>query len=305
MKTEERYLQFPLFLLRDMIERKEDTINKILSYGVYRYSTKFSYTVEDASKNLMYYFYRKKRELTSYLSQTLNTYIESEILDLDEDYNGFNDKEFEPTFEMEQLDKIYKTDTEFLNRVIEFYQMQLAFNSIGINGGIEFCLKSAKEIEKQIEPNEPQPMISKSLLFDFRDNPKSEFDLIQFLAYIAIKSILGKNPYAKVNKELVISRMFGYSSIKHLPDKLKPGLNELRAKYLHRYHFDELKLKLVENWNVITYSNKMRGFYVAIKNKVSIDELALNAEAKKKKNRIEALKRQQKEATAKALAKLK
>jgi hypothetical protein len=305
METKEKYLQFPLFLLRDMLVNKEDTINRIFTYGVYKYSTKFSYTVEDASKNLMYFFYRKKRELTSYLSETLNTYIESEILVLDEDYNGFNGKEFEPTFEMEQLDKIYRTDAEFLNRVIEFYQMQLSFNSIGINGGIEFCLNSAKEIEKQIPPNEPQPMISKSLLFEFRDNPKSEFDLIQFLAYIAIKSILGKNPYAKVNKKLVISRMFGYSSIKHLPDKLKPGLNELRAKYLHRYHFDELKLKLVENWNVITYSNKMRGFYVAIKNKVSIDELALNAEAKKKKNRIEALKKQQKEATAKALAKLK
>lgn len=305
MKTEERYLQFPLFLLRDMIERKEDTINKILSYGVYRYSTKFSYTVEDASKNLMYYFYRKKRELTSYLSETLNDYIENEILYLDEDYNGFDDKEFEPTFEMEQLDKIYKTDAEFLTRVIEFYQMQLAFNSIGINGGIEFCLNSAKEIEKQIEPNEPQPMISKSLLFEFRDEQKSEFDLIQFLAFIAVKSILGKRQYTKTNKNHIVSRMFGYSSIKHLPDKLKPGLKELRAKYSYRYHIDKLILNLELNWNIITYSNHNRGMYVAMKNKIDIKELALIAEAKKQKTKVEALKQLKKEATAEALAKLK
>jgi hypothetical protein len=305
METKERYVQFPLFLLREMLLNKKDTINKIISFGLYKYSTKFNYTVDDASKNLMYYFYRKKRELTSYLSETIDTYIESEILDLDEDYNGFNDKEFEPTFEMEQLDKIYKTDAEFLNRVIEFYQMQLAFNSIGINGSIELCLNTAKKIEKQIEPNEPQPMVNTNLLFDFRENEKSESDLIQFLAYIAIKSILGKNLCTKTNKNHILSRMFGYSSIKHLPDKLKPSINELRTKYSHRHHFTQLIKKLEMNWQIITYSNHIRGMYVAMKYKISIDELALKAETKKEKVKIEALKQLKKEAKEKALEQIK
>jgi hypothetical protein len=305
METKERYLQFPLFLIREMLVNKEDTINKILMYGIYKYSTKFSYSVEDASKNLMYYYYRKKRELTGFLSKEIERFINSDLLVLDEDYNGFQGTEFEPVFELEQLETIFETETEFLNRVIEFYQMQLSYNSLGISGNIEQSLKIGKEIEKQIQAGEPQPMISKSLLFDFRDKEKSEFDLIQLVAYIAIKSILGKKQYAKTNKNHIVSRMFGYPSIKHLPDKQKPGLKELIEKYSCRYHIDKVLLNLELNWKIITYSNNIRGMYVAMENKISIDALALIAETKKQTAKVEALKQQKKEATQKALMQLK
>jgi len=305
METKERYLQFPLFLIREILVNKEDTINKILLYGIYKYSTKFSYSVEDASKNLMYYYYRKKRELTDFLSKEIERFINSDLLVLDEDYNGFQGDEFEPVFELEQLVTIYETDNEFLNRVIEFYQMHLSYNSLGISGNIEQSLKIGKEIETQIQTGEPQPMISKSLLFDFRDKEKSEFDLIQLVAYVGIKSILGKKQYIKTNKMHILSRMFGYASIEHLKNKRQPVINDLIEKYSCRYHIDKVLLNLELNWKIITYSNNMRGMYVAMENKISIDELALIAEAKKQKTKVDALKQQKKEATQKALMQLK
>jgi hypothetical protein len=148
------------------------------------------------------------------------------------------------------------------------------------------------------------PMISKSLLFDFRDNEKKEIDLIQLVSYIAVKSILGVKSFVKTNKMHIVCRMFGYSSVKHLPVKMPTNINSLFLKYSNRYHIDKVLMQLELNWNVITYSNKIRGMYIAMSNKTSIEQLALLAETRKHKNRIAEHKKKKKEATAKALEQL-
>jgi len=304
METTEKYLQFPLFLIRGMLINKTEVINKIIYYGIYKYSTKFSYTIKDASKNLMFYYYRKKDELTDNLRITIETYIEKEMIVIDEDYNGFHGKGFDPDTEIEQLNLIMEKDIDFRNKVIEFYQMQLSYSSLEITGNIQNCLKKGKEIEEQIPIGEPMPMISKSLLFDFRDNEKKEIDLIQLVSYIAVKSILGVKSFVKTNKMHIVCRMFGYSSVKHLPVKMPTNINSLFLKYSHRYHIDKVLTQLELNWNVLTYSNNIRGMYVAMSNKINIEQLVLSAETRKHKNRIAELKRQKKEATAKALEQL-
>jgi len=304
-KPNEKYLQFPLFLLREMITNKEETINNIIRYGIYRYSTKFSYSIEDATKQMIYYYYRKQSELTPYLLTTAKKYIKKKLLVLDEDYNGFSGDAFNPEYEYEQLEKIFETDIEFQNNVIEFYQIHLAYTSLGVSGNKENCLKVGKEIEKQVKQNEPMPMISKSLLFEFRDKDKTEFELIQLIAFIAVKSILGTKSSVKTNKKHIVSRMFGYASIKHLPETLKPNIKALFQKYSLRYHIDKLLQTLELNWKVLTYSNNIRGMYVAMENKINIENLALIAETKKQTNRIEALKQSKKDAKEKALQQLK
>ncbi|MBK6952308.1 MAG: hypothetical protein IPH24_09750 [Crocinitomicaceae bacterium] len=97
----------------------------------------------------------------------------------------------------------------------------------------------------------------------------------------------------------MVSRMFGYTSHKHLPSRLSPLIEVLFKKYSNRYHIDKVLQQLELNWNVITYSNNIRGMYVAMEHKISIEALALAAETKKQKNRIIELK------NAKALAKQK
>lgn len=305
METKEKYLQFPLFLIRNMVIDKETTINKILNFGIYKYSKNFDYSIEDASKNLVYYYCRKQNDLTKYLLKAINRYSCVEILDLDEDCSGFQGKEFEPAYEIEQLIEIFKTDTEFKNEVIEFYQMQLSYNSLGISGNIEMSLKQGKEIESQIEKNEPLPMINMKLLFEFRDKEKSEFDLMQFVAFVGIKSIIGKKQYVKTNKNHIISRMFGYSSIMQLPNEDNAIIKELIKKYSYRYHIDRVLLYLELNWKLMTYSNNIRGMYLSIENKINIDELALIAETKKHKNKIKALQQLKIDAKEKALKQLK
>jgi hypothetical protein len=131
-------------------------------------------------------------------------------------------------------------------------------------------------------------MIGKHLAFEFRDNPKTEFEQAQLLAYIAINSIIGTKKYTKTNRKHIVSRMFGYASFSKMSEK---ELSEIQNKYLTRYHFDRVILHLELNWNICTYSNKMRGIYISMKNKFPLDELIALAEKRKQSNRITELKK--------------
>jgi len=301
MENKEKYFQFPLFLMRGLFIDKEKALNDIISYGIYHFS-KMDYDIEEVAKQLMYGYYRSG--LTNDLIVLTQSYIDKESIEIDEDNNSFYGSEFNPETEVYQLLEIFENDNNFKEKAIEFFQIKQAYSFLGIEGSVENTLKAGKAIEKIIPEKEPFPNISKSLVFDFRDNEKSEFDLIQFAAYISIRSILGRKGYCKTNKKMIISRMFGYKSNKDLPDEMDPAIKDLFIKYSNRYHIDKVLLHLELNWNIITYSRNIRGLYVGNGNKVSIADLVLFAETKKKKRKIENLKSAKIEAREKALQQL-
>lgn len=301
-QTNEKYIQFPLFLLTDLHVNKADTINQIFKYGIYNYSTKFNVRPFDVAKQLVYDLYRG--ELSKDIKQQINA-LKSTTIGCNKDYNGFNaDGTFEPTDEINVLLDHFAVDSRFYRNASEHYKLHLAYESLGISGNKQHCIKVAKEICNRIPKCEPMPMINTKFLFEFRDKDKSDFELIQLTAFIAIKSILGVKPYAKTNKAHIVSRMLGYSSIKHIPDTLKTKIRELLQKYSKRHHIDKLIKELEMNWNVVTYSKYNRGMYVAISKRVNIYELALIAESKKQKHKAEALKTTKNDARQKALQQL-
>lgn len=296
METNEKYFQFPLFLLRDLIEDKEKTLNNILIYGAYSFSQKLYSNLKATAKQLMYEYYRGN--LPKDLLNSLQSYINEDIIEIDEDFSRFNGNEFNPEVEVEQLLVIWQTNTKFKNRAIEFYKTILAFRFTRIIGNYQNVIDIGEQIKNTINPGEPMPMINKELLFQYRDNDKTEFELIQLACYIGIRSILGKKSYCKTNKPMILCRAFGYSSNKTLPEEMPP----LFIKYSNRYHIDRV-LKSIElnNWNLHFYSNQMRGLYVGIKNKISLETLVLTAETNKQKNKVEKLKQDKNNAKQKAL----
>ncbi len=299
---DERYLQFPLFLIRNIFINKEQTINQIIKYGIYRYSTRFKYSIDNIAQQIIYDYY--KGNLSNDLKQKIDL-IDNEIIGKDDDYNGFTGKgQFDPANEITELMECFKNDDDFYLVAIEHYRIHLAYQSLNISGNKENCLQIGKEIENQITKGEPMPMINLNLLFDFRDNPKSEFEIMQLCAFIAIKSILGIKNAVKTNKNHIQSRIFGYASIKHLPTEFNEVTKALYNKYSHRYHIDKVLQHLELNWNIITYSNNLRGLYLAVNNKMNIEQLALLAETKKQKNRILDLKKKKADAKNKALQQL-
>lgn len=174
----------------------------------------------------------------------------------------------------------------------------MIFKKFGITGDYLYAFSQGKKIAETIPPKEPIPMMNKEKLFEYRDQNKSEYELLKFAVNIGMRSILGTKSYCLTNKNMIFSRAFGYKDIKQLEenkkkigeyyelyfDKKKPG----KVRYHTNKILDEIE---VENWNLYKYSNNsIRGIYIAKKRSIKIEKLIEMAKERNKKYRIKAIK---------------
>jgi hypothetical protein len=291
-KKETKYLQFPLSMLPELVFNTQATIVKIEYYGIYRYSKnileKKEGDIEKALKQFLYYYYRKNEFLTESLIQKMERYISEESLILDTDYNGFHNESFNPESDINSLMAIIQTDSDFKYEILEWYWIccsSFFFNLEKTINPVQI-LKIGSEVSSEIKPQEPMVSCKLNHLENFYKEEKDEYDKIQLVAYLAIRSILGGKEYVKTNKSHILSRMMGYGSKKMIPSELSDEVFQLFDKYTIRYHIDKLIVELQLNWNLLTYSNHNRGIYIALKSEeknMTIEKLALIAEQGKKK----------------------
>lgn len=52
-----------------------------------------------------------------------------------------------------------------------------------------------------------------SIAYDFQNHKKKEFDFVVLAAHLACHSIVGKHPYSRVTKDLILSRMSGAAGL--------------------------------------------------------------------------------------------
>jgi hypothetical protein len=282
-----KYLQFPLFLLKGLFSDKQSTFCQIIKFGIYKFAKSINYDLTNVARQVIYRNYNK--ELPLEITLNINRY-KLEYFGTDEDYKGFTDMgtSYDPSEEISEILNLFKKDNDLKNTCINHYCVWQALDFLAINGDSESILNEGYKIEKIIPKGEVMAMIGKHLVFDFRDNHKTEFEQAQLLAYIAINSIVGTKKFSKTNRKHIVSRMFGYASFAKMSEK---ELSEIQNKYLMRYHFDRVIQQLELNWNICTYSNKMRGIYISMNNKFPLDELIALAEKRKQSNRIAELKK--------------
>ena len=305
MATKPKYLQFPLSLLREFHIDKSKTINKIIEFGICHYAKNHNKqnNLNSMVNHFIYVNYQEK--LPTVLKQHLRG--ELEYFGYDEDYKGFNTYgKLEPMDgERDELINYFENNEGVRNLAFQLYDISLAKKSLGIKAGDDSnCLKTYNEIKLATAEDTIFPMVNKESLFNFRDNEKTEFEIMQFLTFIGIKSVLGTKQYIKTNYGLIFARAFGYNSVKAMPDALSKEIQPIYNKYAIRWHRDKIKNELEDNWNLKTYSNNTRGFYVSVDSKCSLENLALVGESSKQKNKDLKRKNDKAEATAKALEKL-
>ncbi len=294
--TNDRYFQFPLFLLRDLMTDKNKALNNIIRYGLFSFAEKINPNMNEVIRQLMYCYYRDRADMPNDLIKLIDGHVNT-----DEDYNGFNGTEFKPEYETEQLIEIFQSDSKFEAMAIEFYKIRQAYSFIGVTGNYQNCLSVGRQIQANIQKGEPMPMIDKNQLFEYRDSEKTEIELMQFAVNIAIRSIIGEKNYSKTNKEMILCRAFGYKTKNHLPETMP----DIFRKYLNRYHIDKVLQKIeLGNWNLIFYANNMRGMYIGFKSKISLEKLIEIAEMKREKKKLEDLKAAKKTAQEKVLIKI-
>lgn len=125
--------------------------------------------------------------------------------------------------------------------------------------------------------NSPMTGIERNLYSEFNKLEKSDFEKANFLAYHALKSIVGNKIFQKADNKLLWSRMDG--RVKTIKDVSE--LSEKVRYFAQEYQTLKIKRELQENWGVIYYAQQTRGFYFSFK----LDLKSLIREAQKRKRR--------------------
>lgn len=166
---------------------------------------------------------------------------------------------------------------------------KIASDKLGITyGNPAKSWRSGKRLyKKYIEENKNSPAffsISKGTYWYLKDEDTTEWDRAVILAYLAVKSMVGKRDMIKTNMTLICSRMDGKTKSVSSEMISKPV-----AKYLNRYWSKKILIALYKRYGVVSYggnqSHKVRGFYISTK--LTIEQLITKAEADMKAARSE------------------
>jgi hypothetical protein len=186
--------------------------------------------------------------------------------------------------------KLTGTQAERLKAACKWYVVQAGNNSKTIADG--------KELTENTPENSPKVGLSLSMFWDFYNNDKSDFDKICLLGYLAIKSILQKKPYWKLDNKFWLSRMDGKVKAVAEFDEISESI----LKYSSEYQTKKIKTELRNNWGLVAYGRYTRGFYVSYS--LTIDQLVFEAEKRRKSTIDKQHKQAEKEALLKAIQKL-
>jgi len=123
----------------------------------------------------------------------------------------------------------------------------------------------------------PMTGIERNLYSEYNKPEKSDFEKACFLAYHAMKSIVGNKNFQKADNKLLWARMDG--QVKAIRDITE--ISEPVRFFTQEYQTLKIKRELQENWGLVYYAQQTRGFYVSFR----LDLKSLIVEAMKRKRK--------------------
>jgi len=142
------------------------------------------------------------------------------------------------------------------------------------------------ELYHSLPQGSPKASVTNTVIKDFHQHPKTEFESICFLAFAASRSILQKQSVIKLPNRYLVARMAGHSGI----SEPLPGWIE---KYDNRYQLGKIKQELQHNWGLKLYAHHTRGSFISFK--MTLEELIMYAEGKRRKTKEKQLRKQKEE----------
>ncbi len=194
---------------------------------------------------------------------------------------------------------IYRKALDFLERnettvAPKHIQQAMEYFNLTVNN-LQNRVNNGKELHDTFSVSNPMVSINTSLLLQFCNEEKTDFEILTFRAYCAIRSILGVKPCCKVKNDYLLARMYGFRKVDEYQVRNTLTLN--------RYQLDKIKLELQKNWGLIYYSRQTRGFYVSFT--IALETLILHVERNRETCKAKELKQKKDEAYQKAMQKLK
>lgn len=163
---------------------------------------------------------------------------------------------------------------------------------------LQTTLDVGKLLYEYYPKNSPKVGLNKDIWLSYYKTEKTEFEIITLLAFLALKSILGRKPYCKVTNNYWLARMDGKPCQIKSYDELSPVIK----KYANEYRLGKIKQTLIDSWNLKTYSYHTRGFYVSFDK--TLDDLIFKVEAIRKSNHVLDYKARVKEFRKEAVERL-
>lgn len=264
MEDNQKYFFVPIQMLRGLHTDKKKTLRDCAMYGVFSLTqTKKVTTKEERTfiEQFVYAYYNEPDTMTMELAEKMEQYIDEGMFHADADHKGFaagKGRKLNVDSEIHELERIFEDDQEFRDMVVMFGKAKDAFQFYGMKKDFRDIFMWGMEMEKQIPPKSPMVMIGQDKLREFfEDDTKTEFEIMTFAIYLAIRSILGTDKMKFTTKDMILARAFGFRNIK----ELKKNPPDLYEKYSKRYWMDKCLGEIRGGWNIITYSSNRDGLH--------------------------------------------
>lgn len=179
-------------------------------------------------------------------------------------------------------------------------------------GNIDAVIRKGEQLYNQSK-KENYCGINTDIIWDYKNNNKTEYQIALLCAFCATRSIIGKGEYKKTNIKMIVARMFGYNNYPELVSdtpnitakNVSKRILELRRKeiaerekYLKRYQYDKILFDLEDKWGLKRYSDHIRGVFISYN--LDYNALANINEKSKKSTRINELKKLKEQARIKS-----
>jgi len=242
---------------------RQKGLNLMVDYGLVHFALSQSWELSDVARQTIYDYYRNIDELPQAVREAIEEAQGNEDFTYNDDYACFDvNGKFDYDLNMPEVVKILTDRPDIKEEAIKHYQLHQAgeFLHVRIRSARNTFrnYKEAAGIRETFEKKYgPDAMASAKpdLIFEFRDNPKQDIDLLR--AYLGIVSMIGYRNFISTNKPAALSRMIGAKSKKAFQEvsKLKE-VKETVNKYGKRWNMDKLLLSLAERKFIMFLSKK-------------------------------------------------
>jgi hypothetical protein len=277
------YIIFPVAMLPEIFSDRQQAINNMLDYGA-GYKAQSSNIDFSKALSLTLYDHLNGKEtpnLIEFFVESSHIY-RCDVFDIDGLFNESLIFEAWNEFAV----NIYSEDiTAEKEEIMAYGKMRDALKYLKMKQDVGTALRRFAKLERP--GKEVFVMMKSDTVISYRNEMKTDFELVLFCVYASIRSIIGSKHLAvKTNIEFVLKRAFGNNE-------------ELIKKYSTRRMYTKIMEELELNWGLKKYSYHTKGFYVSTK--MSLQELIYFVEQKKSKNRLEKLKKEKAELRTAAL----
>lgn len=257
-ESEHRFSLIPVPLIRRLYTSK-NAYNEIISYGIcdsaFRMFDDDEADLESACKHAIYCYFRKRDNLTSSITATME-FIEGEEDFLCTDRGGdCFDTYGNINSEMVEAFYSYATSNESLkNELLEWYKITKTLDMFRMSAkNINALIDDWKGISASISSGTAFCPISLNFIIDWRDHANNEEENARLAMLMGIASIIGmKKKYALTTKSFILARMFGCNTVKELELLTKSDSKIMTSymKYSSRRIYEKLRDSLLSSGRV-------------------------------------------------------